>query len=187
MMTTWVLAAAFLAEVAGGPTKPVTKNNPINQAEQSIVVGLSAATMTCTKEGDHLVCVIPLENETTKASEPERAAVPKAKAYRRSQPELGLPGPEVFAQLKAAEANIELAKSLLPKATLPEEVVLVQQMLYRARDQYRTASALLHTVRGDLLRAPDPFDRDKTEGDGNTLALCQTEADLAEGCQTATP
>jgi len=187
MMTTWVLAAAFLAEVAGGPMKPVSKNNPVARPDQSMVLALSAATMTCTKDGDHLVCVIPLEKETTKESEPVMAVVPKAKAYKPSQPTLALPGPEAFAKLKAAEANIELAKSLLPKATSTEEVVLVQQMLYRARDQYRTARALLHTVQGDLHLAPDPFDGDKHEGDGNTLALCQSEADLAEQCQTASP
>jgi hypothetical protein len=187
MMTTWVLAAALLAEVAGGPSKPVSKNNAINRADQAMVVALSAATMTCTKDGDRLVCVIPLAKEPTKESDPVMAAVPKANAYKPSQPTLALPGPEAFAQLKAAEANIELAKSLLPKATSPEEVVLVQQMLYRARDQYRTARALLHTVQGDLHRAPDPFDGDKHDGDGNTVALCQSEADLAEDCQTATP
>jgi len=186
MMTTWVLAA-FLAEVAGGATNPVSKNNPINRADQAMVFALSAATVTCTKDGDRLVCVIPLEKEPAKGPDPVMAAVPKARAYKPSQPTLALPAPEAFAQLKAAEANIELAKSLLPKATSSEEVILVQQMLYRARDQYRTARALLHTVQGDLDRAPDPFDGDQHQGDGNTAALCQSEADLAEDCQTAAP
>lgn len=185
MMTTWVLAAAVLAEVAGGPMNPAGKSKPTNQAEQAMVIPLSGATMTCTKEADHLVCVIPLEKEMVKEADPVQAALPKAKPYKPSQPTLTLPGPEVFAQLKAAEANIELAKSLLPKATSPEETVLVQQMLYRARDQYRTARALLHTVRGDLHLAPDPFDGDKHRDD--TLALCKTESDLAEDCQTAVP
>jgi hypothetical protein len=185
MMTTWVLAA-LLAEVAGGPQKTVSKD-PIKRADESMVFALSSATMTCKKDGDHLVCVVPLGKETTKESEPVVATVPKAKAYKPSQPTPAMPGPEAFAQLKAAEANIELAKSLLPKATSSEEVVLVQQMLYRARDQYRTARALLHTVQGDLLSAPDPFDADKHEGDSDPLAFCQSEADLAEGCQTAIP
>ncbi len=185
MMTTWVLAAAFLAEVAGGPTNAASKNKPIKQADQAMVISLTGATMTCTKDGDHLVCVIPLEKEIAKESEPVQAAAPKARAYKPSQPTLTLPGPEAFAQLKAAEANIELAKSLLPKATSPEETVLVQQMLYRARDQYRTARALLHTVQGDLHLAPDPFDGDKHEGDA--VALCQTDTAKAESCQTAVP
>jgi hypothetical protein len=187
MMTTWVLAAALVAEVAGGPSNPAGKNKPINSAEQAMVIPLSGATMTCTKNGDHLVCVIPLEKEIAKESESAPAALPKAKAYKPSQPTLTLPGPEAFAKLKAAEANIELAKALLPKATSPEETVLVQQMLYRARDQYRTARALLHTVQGDLSRAPDPFDGNKHEGDGDTVALCQAQTDLAEDCQTAVP
>lgn len=184
MMTAWVLAA-ILAEVAGGPMNPATKSNSINRNDQVVVVPLSGATMTCTKDGDRLVCIIPLEKEIAKESESVPAVVPKAtRAYKPSQPTLTLPGPEAFAQLKAAEANIELAKSLLPKATSPEETVLVNQMLYRAREQYRTARALLHTVQGDLRSAPDPFDADK--GD-NSVALCHTETEQPEGCHTAVP
>jgi hypothetical protein len=186
MMTTWVLAA-FLAEVAGGPTNPASKSKPISEGDQTMVIQLSGAAMTCTKDGDHLICIVPLAKEIAKESDAASVAIPRAKAYKPSQPAPTLPAPEAFVQLKAAEANIELAKSLLPKATSPEEIVLVQQMLYRARDQYRAARALLHTVQGDLHRAPDPFDGDKHEGDGAEIALCQTDTDLAEGCQTAVP
>lgn len=183
-MTTWILAA-FVAEVAGGAMHPATKTKPIHQPDQAMVIPLSGAAMTCTKDGDHLVCVIPLEKAIAKESDPVPAVAAKAKPYKPSQPTLTQPGPEAFAQLKAAEANIELAKSLLPKATSPEETVLVQQMLYRARDQYRTAQALLHTVQGDLHRAPDPFDGAK--GDADTLALCHAETETAEHCKTAVP
>jgi hypothetical protein len=180
MMSTWLLAVV-LAEASGA------EGNRVNQADQAIVVPLSGATMTCTKEGDHLVCVVPLEKEAAKEARSAPTVAPKARVYKPSQPALTLPGPEAFAQLKVAEANIKLAKSLLPQATTPEEVVLSQQLLYRAKEQYRTARALLHTVQGDLDRAPDPFDRDNHESDSNAMALCQSEPDVDEECNTAAP
>jgi hypothetical protein len=61
-------------------------------------------------------------------------------------------------QLKAAEGNIELAKSLLPRATTPEEAVFAEQLLYWAKEQYRSTEALLHTDQEDLHGAPDPFE-----------------------------
>jgi hypothetical protein len=178
MLNTWILAVTVLAEASGVST------NRVNQADKSISVPLSGATMNCTRQGDHLVCVIPLDQEAAKEPEPAPASAPKARAHKPSQPIMTLPGPEAFAKLKAAEANIELAKSLIPKATTPEEAVLTQQMLYRAKEQYRTARALLHTVQGDLSRAPDPFDR---EGEADAVALCQSETDMAEECPTAAP
>lgn len=180
MMTTWVLAA-FLAEIVGPSTNQASKSNPVNQTAQAVVLQLSGATMSCTKEGDHLVCVVPLDKEVIKETESVPAVAPKAQAYKASRPTLALPAPEAYAQLKAAAANVELAKSLLPKATSPEEIVLAQQILYRANEQYRTARALLHTVQGDLRRAPDPFD-----GGGTAMTVCQSEAEV-EGCQTAAP
>jgi hypothetical protein len=186
MMTAWVFAA-FLAELSGGPVNPASRNNSINQPDRSVLVPLSGTVMRCTKEGDHLMCVVPLGKETAKKSESATALAARPNAHKPSQPALPMPAPEAFAQLKAAEANIELAKSLLPKVTAPEEAVLVQQMLYRAREQYRTARALLHTVQDDLRRARDPFDGEEHEGDTSTLALCRSEVDLAEGCQTAIP
>jgi hypothetical protein len=66
-------------------------------------------------------------------------------------------------QLKVAEWNIELAKSLLPRATTPEEAVLAEQMLYWAKEQYRWTEALLHSDQEVLRRAPDPFERQGQE------------------------
>jgi hypothetical protein len=186
MMITWVLAAV-LADVAGGTIHQTNQNNPIHQGKQAssqtLLVSLSGTSMTCTKEGDHLVCVVPLDKEAVTQPQPLPSPAPKTTAPRLSTPTLVLPGPEVFAQLKAAEANIELAKSLVPKATTPEEAVLAGQMLYRAKEQYRTANALLHTVRGDEHAAPDPFEDDKQD----TVALCEDKPLLADGCETAAP
>jgi len=180
MLDTWVFAA-ILAQASGGQT------NRVSEARQAIVMPLSGTTMTCTKEADHLVCVIPLAKEA--AQEPQLAPAPAAKArvYKPSQPTVALPSPEALTQLKAAQANIELAKSLLPKVTAPEEVVLVQQLLYRAKEQYRTARAMLHTTQADLRLDRDPFDGDKHERNAEPMALCQGEADIAENCNSAAP
>jgi hypothetical protein len=154
--------------------------------------------MTCKKEGDHLVCLIPFEKEATqdsqalapqalapeplapeplvpKAVESKPAAVPTLKVQSPSRPRprllaVGLPGPEAQAQIRAAEANIVLAKSLLPKAKTPEQAMLAQQLLYWASEQRRAADALTHTIDEDLRQAPDPFDDDKREGDANEIA-----------------
>jgi hypothetical protein len=186
MMITWVFAAV-LAEVSGGTIHQTNQTNPIHQAKQAsnqtLLVSLSGTSMTCTKEGDHLVCIVPLDNEAVSQPEALPSAPPKATAPKLRTPTLVLPGPEVFAQLKAAEANIELAKSLLPKATTPEEAVLAQQLLYHARDQYRTTRALLHTVEGDLNSAPDPFDGDKQD----TVAICEDRSLLPDECESAAP
>lgn len=186
MMITWVLAAV-LAEVPEGTTHRSEQNEPMNQAKpatQTVLLPLSGTSMTCTKEGDQLVCVIPLEKQLVDELRSTANPMPKPAPHRPSTPTLVLPGPEVFAKLKAAEANIELAKSLLPRATSPEEAVLAQQMLYRAKEQYRTARALLHTVEGDLRRAPDPFDGDGTE----TVAVCEDVASPLDGaCEPAAP
>ena len=188
MLITWMFVA-LLAEASGGQVGQTSQASQINQANQAIVVPLSDVTMTCVNEGDHLVCVIPLDKESAQAPQhaPAPAPAPKARAYGRTQSPRALPGPEAWTQLKAAEANIELAKALLPKATTPEEAVLSQQLLYRAKEQYRTARALLHTVQGDLDRAPDPFDSSEPERDANAMAMCQGEADVAEECNTAAP
>jgi len=158
MIATWVLAAV-LAEAAD-----------TNQ----IVVAVPGAAMTCTREADHLVCVVPLDKEVV--GEPQQTVDPVFKSpqpYRRTAPTPSLPNPEALSQLKVAKANIELAKSLLPKATTPEETVLAQQLLYWANEQYRTSEALLQTV--DLHNAPDPFDRRQA------MTVCQ--ADVTESCE----
>jgi hypothetical protein len=164
MVTTWVLATV-LAEVSGATT---------DQVEQ-IVVPVPGATMTCTKEGDHLICVIPLQKEL--ADEPQRTQSPvsKARPYRPSAPTPAAPSPEALTQLKAAKANVELAKSLIPKATTPEEVVLTQQLLYRAKEQCRTAQALLHTVKADLQSAADPFESDQPTSDAEAIPVCEAD------------
>ncbi len=177
MLIPWMFAA-IIADAGGGQ---VFQSGQLDRATQAMVVPLSGATMTCTKEGDHLVCVVPLEKESARQLEPQPVIPHKTAPYPPSRPALAVPltvpGPEALAQLKAAEANIELAKSLLPKATTPEESVLAQQLLYRAKEQYRTARALLHTVRGDLRLAPDPFDNG-----ADAIVLCQGEADVAADC-----
>jgi hypothetical protein len=155
MISTWVLAA-LLAEAAEGQGKKGEESNPI-------VVPVPNGTMACTKEGDHLVCVIPLRKEV--ADEPLLSAspAPKARPYKRSPPAPSLPDPQILKQLKVAEWNIELAKSLLPRATTPEEAVLAEQMLYWAKEQYRWTEALLHSDQEVLRRAPDPFERQGQE------------------------
>ncbi len=169
-MTAWVFAST-LAAAAEGHANPV----------DHFVVPVPGATMTCKKEGDHLVCVLPLDQTVTEPT--ARAEQPAPKAYRAKPPTPALPDPEVLARLKAAAANIELAKSLLPKATTPEEAVLAEQLLYRAREEYRTAEALLHTVQGDLQDAPDPFDRPAAEATDSAMVLCQ--ANVTEACNSS--
>ena len=189
MLTTWVFVAIF----AGTPEGQIDQ---AGQANQAIVMPLSSASMTCKKEGDHLVCVIPIKKEATqeakplgpKPLEPKPAAVPTPNAKslrpRPSLLALGLPGPEAQAQIRAAEANIVLAKSLLPKAKTPEQAMLAQQLLYWASEQRRAADALTHTIEGDLRQAPDPFDDDKHESDADEIALCQG---TAEDCKKTAP
>jgi len=155
MINTWILAA-LLAEAAEGQSKREVAGN-------RIVVPVPSATMACTKEGDHLVCVLPLPKEVADepllSSSPASSPAPKAQPYKRSPPTPALPDPQTLNQLKAAEGNIELAKLLLPMATSPEEAVLAKQMLYWAKEQYKWTEALLHVDQEDLHRAPDPFER----------------------------
>ncbi len=167
MIITWAFATV-LAEAAAGHAHP-------------IVMSVPAATMTCMKEGDHLVCILPLGKEL--ADEARHQAgdpVATARTYKPSPSTPALPNPEVLDQIRIARANIALAKALLPKATTPEETVLAEQMLYWANEQYRTAEALLHTVQERLHRAPDPFDGRQDAKNAEPMALCQ--ADIAEAC-----
>ena len=151
MITTYVLAA-LLAEAAEG------QSNREGQTNQ-VVVQVPEGTMTCTKEGDHLVCVLPLRKEAVEP-EPQPAAklASKAKPYKRSPPMPALPDPQILTQLKVAERNIELARALLPKATTTEEVVLAEQLLYWAQEQYKRTEALMHVQGEELRLAPDPFE-----------------------------
>jgi hypothetical protein len=161
MITTWVLAA-LLAEAAEGQSKREVESN-------RIVVPVPSGAMTCTKEGDHLVCVLPLQKDGADEPRPTASPAPKAQAYKRSHPTPALPDPQVLKQLKVAEENIVLAKSLLPRATTPEEAVLAQQLLYWAKEQYRWTEALLHTDQNDLDRAPDPFERQGQERNAQAM------------------
>ena len=154
MITTWILAA-LLAEGAEGQTKIQAECN-------RILVPVPNGAMTCTKDGDHLVCVLPLPEV---ADEPQLSSspAPKAQPYKRSPPTLALPDPQILSQLKGAERNIELAKSLLPRATTPAAEVLALELLYGAKEQYKWTEALLHADQEDLRRAPDPFERQSHE------------------------
>jgi len=150
MINTLVLAA-LLAEAADGQS---------NRAEEShrIVVPVPNGTMTCAKEGNNLVCVLPLRQEVADTPQLSAGPAPKARPYKRSPPTPALPDPQMLVQLKVAEENIELAKSLLPKATTPEKAVLAQQMLYWAKEQYKRTEALMHTGQDDSPRVADPAD-----------------------------
>jgi hypothetical protein len=161
MINIWVLAA-LLAEAAGGQSKREVQSN-------RIVVPVPNATMACTKDGDHLVCVLPLQKEV--ADEPVLSAnpAPKAQPYKRSPPPPALPDPQILKQLKVAEGNIELAKSLLPRATTPEATVLAGQLLFWAKEQYRWTEVLLHSDQEDLRRAPDPFERQSHESNSQSM------------------
>ena len=161
MITTWVLAA-LLAEAAEGQSKPEVESN-------RIVVPIPNDTMTCTKEGDHLVCVLPLHKEAADEPQPSSSSAPKARPYKRSPPTPALPDPQILKQLKVAEGNIELAKSLLPRATTPEEAVFAEQLLYWAKEHYRWTEALLHADQDDLRRAPDPFERQSHESNAPSM------------------
>jgi hypothetical protein len=161
MITTWVIAA-LLAKTADGQSKPEVDSN-------RIVVPVPNGTMACTKEGDHLVCVVPLHKEV--ADEPRFSAspAPKTQSYKRSPPTPALPDPQILKQLKVAEGNIELAKSLLPRATTPEEAVLAEQLLYWAKEQYRWTEALLHSEQEVLRLAPDPFEMQSHESNAQSM------------------
>ena len=161
MITTWVLAA-LLAEAAEGQSKPEVESN-------RVVVSIPNGTMTCTKEGDHLVCVLPLHKEAADEPQPSSSSAPKARPYKRSPPTPALPDPQILKQLKVAEGNIELAKSLLPRATTPEEAVFAEQLLYWAKEHYRWTEALLHADQDDLRRAPDPFERQSHESNAPSM------------------
>jgi len=161
MITTLVLAS-LLAENAAGKIQQNTESN-------RIVVPVPTATMSCIKEGDHLVCVVPLPKEAADDPLLSSSPPPKAQPYRRSPTTQGLPDPQVLKQLKVAEENIELAKALLPKATTPEQAVLAQQLLYWAKKQYSTSEALLHSAQDDLLHAPDPFDRESLKDNAQSM------------------
>ena len=161
MITTWVLAA-LLAEAAEGQHRPAAESN-------RIVVPIPNGTMTCTKEGDHLVCVLPLHKEAAEEPRPSASPAPKAQPYKRSTSTPALPDPQILNQLKVAEGNIELAKSLLPRATTPEEAVFAEQLLYWAKEQYRWTEALLHTDQDDLRRAADPFERQSHESNAQSM------------------
>jgi hypothetical protein len=175
-MIATLLLAAVLAEAADGNTNKV-------------IVPLPDASMTCTKEGDHLLCVLPLAQEHAKEAAPSEtqaaaSAPSQPPPYKRSTPAPALPDPQVLTQLKVAERNIEVAKSLLPRATTPEEVVLAEQLLYYAKEQYRTTEAMLHTERDDLRHAPDPFERKNTNGNPSLVpVVCQ--ADVSGECRAS--
>jgi hypothetical protein len=159
MITTFILAAV-LAE--GAEAQPIPREEPSTR----IVMPVPEGTMTCTKEGDHLVCVLPLQKEVADPPEPAMMATspaPKVQPYKRSPSTPALPDPQVLGQLKEAKDNIALAQALLPKAKTPAEAVLAQQLLYWAKEQYRTSEALLHTEQEDLRRAPDPFEASSHE------------------------
>jgi hypothetical protein len=161
MITTWALAA-LLAEAAEGQSNREIESN-------RIVVPIPNGTMTCTKEGDHLVCVLPLHKEAADERLPSASPAPKTQPYKRSPPMLALPDPQILNQLKVAEGNIELAKSLLPRATTPAEAVLAQQLLYWAKEHYRWTEALLHADQEDLRRAPDPFESQSHESNAQSM------------------
>jgi len=160
MITTLVLTA-LLAEAAEGQGKLEAESN-------RIVVPVPNGTMTCTRDGDHLVCLLPLPDV---AAEPQLASIPAPKAlpYRRSPPTQALPDPQILNQLKEAERNIELAKWLLPRATTPQETVLAGRLLYGAKEQYRWTEALLHSDQDDLNRAPDPFEGQAQESNAHSM------------------
>jgi len=160
MITTLVLAA-LLAEAAEGQSKREVDSS-------RIVVPVPNGTMACTKDGDHLVCVLPLQEV---ANEPQFSSspAPKAQPYKRSPPTPALPDPQILNQLKEAERNIELAKALLPRATTPAEVVLAGQLLYGAREQYRWTEALLQADQEALHRAPDPFESQNHESNAQSM------------------
>jgi hypothetical protein len=160
MITTFILAAV-LAE--GTEAQPIRREEPSTR----IVMPVPEGTMTCTKEGDRLVCVLPLQKEVVDTAEPAMVAAnpapPKAQPYKRTPSTPALPDPQVLGLLKEAKDNIALAQALLPKAKSPEEAVLAQQLLYWAKEQYRTSKALQHTQQEDLRRAPDPFEAPSSE------------------------
>lgn len=160
MINTCILAA-LLAEAAGGHSKPESGNHPI-------VVSVPTGTMTCTKQGDRLICVLPLRE--TPAGEPQLSAAPPPRVpYKRTPPTPALPDPQLLGQLKVAERNIALAKSLLPRAATPEAAVLAQQLLYWANQQYKWAQALLPANQEDPHHASDPFDPVKHESSAPSM------------------
>lgn len=160
MVTTWVLATV-LAEVSGPK---------VSQGSQ-IVVPVPGATMTCTKESDRLICVIPLQKALADGPQGSAPLASKARPYKPSPPTPAFPSPEALTQLQVAQANVKLAESLIPKATTTEEVVLAQQLLYRAKEQYRAAQALLHTVKADLQSSADPFDNQESESEPKSMVV----------------
>jgi hypothetical protein len=125
--------------------------------------------LTCTREKDHLVCIVPLPATREPAPrEPPapKPAAPQLKAKKWSDDPDARPAPESVAELKAADRNIALARSLLRTSSSPEERVLASQLLYHAKEQRKAAEAVMRTDK------PEPAAPKLTADEAAWMLVC---------------
>jgi hypothetical protein len=150
--------------------------------------------ISCSRQGDNIVCVFPaLRSELAAKPAPNfnpliTTTRRRPPAYRPTPHEAELQAPEVFTELRAADADIERAQDLFRRASEDAHAVLAQQMLHHAQERRRIALTML------LERKPvveDPFEDDQPKPatvapalsaeDAAWLLVCDTE-DAADEC-----
>jgi hypothetical protein len=126
------------------------------------------SVLTCTREKDHLVCIVPLPaaREPAPREPPAPKPAPQLKAKKWSDDPDARPAPESVAELKAADRNIALARSLLRTSSSPEERVLASQLLYHAREQRKAAEAVMRTDK------PEPAAPKLTADEAAWMLVC---------------
>jgi hypothetical protein len=124
--------------------------------------------LTCTREKDHLVCIVPLPaaREPAAREPPAPKPAPQLKAKKWSDDPDARPAPESVAELKAADRNIALARSLLRTSSSPEERVLASQLLYHAKEQRKAAEAVMRTDK------PEPAAPKLTADEAAWMLVC---------------
>ena len=146
--------------------------------------------LSCSKQADKIVCVFqvsPAELRPKPAPDfepPTQTTKPHAPAYKPTPHEAERQAPEVFAELRAADADIARAQDLIRRASDDLQAVLAQQMLYYAQERKRMA---LTTLQARQPSAEDPFEQDPA---GSATASPAIDADYAAWllvCGTADP
>lgn len=153
--------------------------------------------LSCSQQGDKIVCVFqapPPELQAKPAPDFSLlvpATKPHAPPYKPTPREADRQAPEVFAELRAADADITRAQDLLRRGGDDLQTVLAQQMLYYAQERKRMA---LTRVQVRKPSAEDPFEQDPDATDSAApgmdadyaawLLVCGTP-DAADECREA--